>query len=301
VESNNATQLIIDAEIDLSVAQVQLVRADHPQPRDYEFRRDDVYWIDLCLTPRRPNAVARYANRWGSHRFAELGAIMALPAGEQMHLRSAGGRHASVICQLDAQAVVKWLPGDFRWSDRQLEACLHIASDSIQTCLLRLNQELRYPALGTREICHATVVQLGVELARYILSIDERPERGGLAAWRLRLIDRRLAELRAWPTLRELATLCKLSERQLARGFQVSRGCSIGVYLAQNRIETAKRRLASSESIKEIALSLGYATQSGFTFAFRRATGTTPSQYQKSFGSERRLTRPHTTGSDRKS
>ena len=289
VETQNETTFRVDAEIDLSMARVQLAVLDHPRAGDHTFRQDDVYWIDLCLTPRRPTAKARFADRWGAHRFAELGAIMAIPPGESMLLRSAGGRHASVICQLRPEAVTKWLPEGFEWTDRQLEACLHIASDSVRSLLLRLNHELRYPTIGSREMCEAVVAEIAIELARYVLSVSEPPEKGGLASWRLRLIDARLAEPREPPTAAELAKLCKLSVRQLTRGFRVSRGCSVSDYLAQVRIETAKRRLASGESVKEVAGSLGYATQSGFTFAFRRATGITPGEYQKSFGSERRL------------
>ena len=84
----------------------------------------------------------------GSHRFAEMGSIIALPPGENLHLRSAGGRHASVICQLRAEAVNEWLPADFEWTDRRLETCLHVASERIRWLLRHINQELRSPSVG---------------------------------------------------------------------------------------------------------------------------------------------------------
>lgn len=284
---HDETSIRVDAAIDLSIARVELVVVDHPQADEHVFQREDVYWIDLCLTPRRPKAQARFIDRWGPHRMTELGSIMAIPPFEQVLLKNTGGRHASVICQLRAEALAKWLPQNHEWTDRQLEACLHITSTSIGSMLLRLNQELRYPTIGSRDMCEALLCEISIELARYIVSVNEPPEKGGLASWRLRLIDARIAEAREPPTVAELAKICKLSTRQLTRAFRVSRSCSVNEYLAQVRIEIAKRRLASGEGVKEIANGLGYATQSAFTFAFRRATGTTPGQYQKSFGSKR--------------
>jgi AraC-like DNA-binding protein len=80
----------------------------------------------------------------------------------------------------------------------------------------------------------------------------------------------------------ELAALCKLSVRQLTRGFRASRDCSIGDYVANSRIERAKRLLTSDQSIKTIAYSLGFNSSSGFCFAFRRATGMTPGEFRAS-------------------
>src|SRR5438876_10350843 len=84
-----AQTLEVDAEMELALARVQLVRLEHLSPGGFFFRREGVYWVDLCLTPRRPTASARYVDRWGSHRFAEMGSIIALPPGENLHLRSA--------------------------------------------------------------------------------------------------------------------------------------------------------------------------------------------------------------------
>ena len=124
--------------------------------------------------------------------------------------------------------------------------------------------------------------QLAIELFRYGAAITETLATGGLARWRLRIIDERLLELRNAPTLAELAGLCNLSVRQLTRGFRASRGRSIGEYVAQSQIDHAKRFLAGDESIKSIAYSMGFASPSTFSNAFRRATGQTPRQFRQS-------------------
>jgi AraC family transcriptional regulator len=131
-------------------------------------------------------------------------------------------------------------------------------------------------------LAELVAAQIAVELFRYRGACTDRPGRGGLAAWRLQIIDERLAQRRAAPSLAELAGLCDLSVRHLARGFRASRGCSLGEYVAQSQIGHAKRLLATDESVKSIAYSLGFASPSGFCFAFRNATGQTPRQFRQS-------------------
>src|SRR5918993_3014195 len=88
------TEQIISSEMTLSIAKLQLMVLDHHGPTEHEFLREGVFWMDLCLTPRRPMATARYVNRWSEHRLSELGSLIALPPSERLHLRSAGGKHA---------------------------------------------------------------------------------------------------------------------------------------------------------------------------------------------------------------
>ena len=270
----------IEADASVPSARVQLARLNHPEPSEHLFQPEGVYWVDLCLTPRRVNACARYLQHWPAHRFQAMGTVIALPPGERLCLTTAGGAHTSIICQLKADSVNRHLPAGFEWSDRRLEACLDIASVPVRTLLQRLAMEMRHPGIASAETLEATVTLLAIDIARYLADMREPVETGGLAAWRLRMIDQRLVEPGPPPSLVELAASCKMSVRQLTRGFRVSRGCSISTYFAQNRIEIAKRRLAAGESIKMVALSLGFSTQSNFTYAFRRAAGVTPSLYK---------------------
>jgi AraC family transcriptional regulator len=110
--------------------------------------------------------------------------------------------------------------------------------------------------------------------------VTERPSTGSLAGWRLRLIDERLHEVDAAPSLTELAALCKISVRQLTRAFRASRGCSLHAYVAERRIETAKRMLSAGEPVKSVGHALGFGSPSSFSYAFRIATGHSPSAYQ---------------------
>jgi AraC family transcriptional regulator len=276
----HVNRLAVRKEIDLQFARIQIAQFDTPAPAENTFRAHDVFWIDICLTPRRPKDCGRYVDHWGPHRYAPLGSIIALPPNETLSLRSVGGRRTSLICQLRADAVRKWLEGGFQFTDRRLEVCLDIANASIRGLLLRLARELDSPGVASTELAEFISLQLSIELARHLAAVGGIDEAGGLAPWRLRIIENRLGKPGPPPNLQELAQLCKLSARQLTRAFRTSRGCSIADYVTQTRIEAAKRRLATPESIKEIAASMGFSSQSTFTYAFRRTTGVTPNQFR---------------------
>lgn len=274
--------MTLDAEIRVPLATTQLVRFHLSGPADNILRAEEACWLDLSLTPRHRNARASYLERWSPQRFERIGNVFLLPHRECIRARSDGGPpQASLLCHLRPEALRQWFEGDLEWTDRRLEAGLDITDVQVRRLLLRLAQELRQPGFASEALVELIVAQLSIELARYCLQIYEGPATGGLAPWRLRLIDERLREARESPTLSELANLCKLSVRQLTRAFRASRGHSIGDHVAQCRIEHAKRLLASDDSIKTIAYSLGFASASSFSFAFRSATGVSPREFRE--------------------
>jgi AraC family transcriptional regulator len=280
-EHAEMASVIVNAELRVPVATAQICRFEMDGSTDSTFTVKDSYWLDLCLTPRPNNSRARYADRWAPHRFERVGSVFMAPPGHLLQFRTDGGAQSSVVCQLRPEALTQWFEQDLEWTDRRLEASLDVSNANIRNLLLRLGQEMRYPGFASEALTELIAAQLAIELGRYCTAIDETNTAGGLASWRLRLIDERLAEVREAPTLAELARICSLSVRQLTRGFRASRGCSIGDYVAQSRIEAAKRRLTGDESVKAVAHAMGFASPSSFSYAFRRATGMTPRQFRQ--------------------
>lgn len=272
--------MTVEAEVRAPGATACLAQFHHPGPSDYVMRHD-TYWLDLSLTARPANARARYVDGWGPHRYERVGGMLLVPAGHAFQFRTDGGTMASVFCQIRPELLRRWTEDELEWTDRLLESGLDLAAANLRAPLMRLAEELRAPGLAGAALAELLVGQVTIELARYCAGLKERPASGGLAAWRLRLIDERLSEVREPPTLDELAVLCNLSVRQLTRGFRASRGCPVGDHIAAKRAEFAKRLLASDESLKSIAHSLGFASHSSFTSAFRRATGETPRQFRQ--------------------
>jgi AraC family transcriptional regulator len=139
---------------------------------------------------------------------------------------------------------------------------------------------MRHPGFASTMLVELIIMQMAIELGRYCEAITDEPATGGLAPWRLQLIDERLRVVGQAPTLAELASLCQLSVRQLTRGFRASRGSSIGDYVGRCRLDSAMQQLTTDQSVKAIAYSLGFASPSSFSYAFHRAVGETPRQYR---------------------
>jgi AraC family transcriptional regulator len=273
--------MTVEAELRASVATVQLIRFHMREPTD-EILREEAYWLDLCLTPRPRNARACYRDRWAHDHFEPIGSVFLVPPGETMQAKSDGGHpQASIVCHLQPEPIRTWFGSDLLWTDRRLKATLDIEDATIRSLLLRLAEEARHPGFASEALVELIAAQIAIELGRYCGAITEGPATGGLCGWRLRLIDERLREVQEVPSLTELATICQLSVRQLTRGYRASRGRSIGDHVSNCRVENAKRLLATDESIKSIAYSLGFASPSGFSFAFRRATAETPRQFRQ--------------------
>jgi len=273
--------ITIEAALATPLINARIVRFDMPAAQDNTPAPSDCYHVNLALTPRPLNARAGYVAHWGPHRFERLGDIFLVPPGESLHFRGDPGRQASLICDLAAEPVTSLLGQPLDWTDTRLAATLDIPSARIRALLFRLTEEVRHPGLAAERMLDLFAHELAIEIGRFCLEVHERPVTGGLATWRLRLIDERLAEDRATPSLAELANICNVSVRQLTRGFRTSRGCSIGDYIEQRRMEQSKRLLMAGDSVKGVAFAMGFASPSSFTFAFRRAVGTSPNQFRQ--------------------
>jgi AraC family transcriptional regulator len=269
----------IEARVETSMGEVHLLRQYWNESIDV-CGSADVHLVQLALL-RSEHARGCFPERWGPQRFERIGDVFMVPAHEALHAKSECRQQYSITCTFFPEAVRAWLHDDLQWTDSRLQASLAIPSPAIRNTLYRLGEELRSPGFASQAMIETLSGQVVIELARFYMGIDQRRALGGLSAWKLRLIDERLAAEGAPPSLAELATLCGLSVRHLTRAFRVSRGRSIGDYMADCRIERAKQRLASGECVKSIAYSMGFASPSNFSAAFRRATGETPREYRE--------------------
>ena len=271
----------VEAELATPAIAARIVRFDMPRAHDAITAPVGTYHLNMCLTPRPMNARASYLDRWGPHRFERLGDIFLVPPGEALHFRGESGRQASLVCDLQPGPIAEFVGRDLAWNDRLLAATLDISSARIRALLFRLTEEVRHPGFAAERLLGLLAGELAIEISRFCIEAHERPVTGGLASWRLRLIDERLADETSAPSLGELAAICNVSIRQLTRGFRTSRGCSIGDHIEQRRMEAAKRLLMTGESVKAVAFAMDFASPSSFTFAFRRAVGISPNHFRQ--------------------
>ncbi|WP_295101203.1 helix-turn-helix domain-containing protein [uncultured Microbacterium sp.] len=86
---------------------------------------------------------------------------------------------------------------------------------------------------------------------------------------------------RDW-TVERLANVGAMSRSVFAERFRSAIGRSPVDYVTEVRVDAAKRMLSEGRSISEISRELGYASDEGFSRAFRRRTGMTPSAWRAS-------------------
>ncbi|MFD2055460.1 helix-turn-helix domain-containing protein [Mesorhizobium calcicola] len=152
----------------------------------------------------------------------------------------------------------------------------------------KLMRSLESPIPENRRYLEALGIVLAHELIRFHEGTPraEPQFRGGLAPWQQRIVTTHIeAHLGEPVPLATLARLVRLSPCYFCRAFKLSFGMPPHRYLTSRRIEHAKGLLASrAHSVTDIGLTVGYSETSSFTAAFRKATGLTPSAYQRSLG-----------------
>lgn len=237
--------------------------------------------LELTTLPRSPTARACFPEFWGPHRFERLGDVFLLPAGHRVHARSDCREQVSIACRYEPAALANWLGEEPQWTEDRLRGGLDVASADVRALLARIGEELRHPGFASGTLLELMAGQAAVLLFRHLQALEERHPLGGLSARRLRLIDERLAQDGAPPSLEELAQLCQLSVRQLTRAFRSSRGRSLGSVIAERRMAEARRLLASGLQVKAVAYATGFTAPSNFAAAFLRMTGETPRQYRE--------------------
>lgn len=84
---------------------------------------------------------------------------------------------------------------------------------------------------------------------------------------------------REW-TVERLAGVGAMSRSAFAERFRSAIGRSPADYVTEVRIDAAKRMLEAGRPVSEISRELGYASDEGFSRAFRRRTGATPSAWR---------------------
>jgi AraC family transcriptional regulator len=152
---------------------------------------------------------------------------------------------------------------------------------------LKLKMLVESPASGDQlyfEILGTLLVHELMRLNRGVPSVQQRVQ-GGLAPWQQRIalayIEEHLNESIPLTTLAQLVRLS--SPHYFCRAFKQSLGMPPHRYQTNRRMEQAKLLLARRAiSVTDISLTVGFGSSNAFATAFRKATGTTPTDYRRS-------------------
>lgn len=152
---------------------------------------------------------------------------------------------------------------------------------------MSLLHELNEANVVGRLYADSLATGLAIQLVRRYSSLrDVHIGHGGMAPHKLRkaiaMIDHHLLdEEEGRIALRVVAQDVHMSYFHFSRAFKQSMGMTATNYIAERRIERAKKMLEETElPISEIALRSGFSSQSHFTTAFRRLAGATPKAFR---------------------
>jgi len=173
---------------------------------------------------------------------------------------------------------------ELRFDDIEFEPRLFFDEPVLWTTaskILRLVEE----GDDNRLYAETLTAALAIELVRLRSRGGLRPlaDRGGLAEWQRRaVIDFINDNLDRNISLKELASLVRLSPNHLCKAFARAMGMPPHQYHRRQRIERAKLLLADTHrSITDIVAATGYTASSNFATAFRQVTGLSPREFRR--------------------
>jgi len=131
---------------------------------------------------------------------------------------------------------------------------------------------------------------LALALATRITALFQRPSKGipakmpGLAKWRLkRAMDYIDAKFADPIRLADIAAAAGLTRMYFAAQFKESTGLRPHEYVLRRRVERAQKMLSSkTTTLVDVALSVGFESQSHFTSVFKRYVGQPPNAWRQS-------------------
>jgi AraC family transcriptional regulator len=218
-----------------------------------------------------------------------VGEVVIIPAGSSWAYQSHCSRPRNTLLLFLRPLFVRSAVEEFDFSYKELALTPQIGFQSkhIRHIAMSLLGELNEANVVGRLYADSLAIGLAMQLIRRYSSLkDVQIGHGGMAPHKLRkavgLIDHHLAEEEEGRVaLRVVAKEVGMSYFHFSRAFKQSLGMSPTNYIAERRIERAKKLLQDTElPISEIALRAGFSSQSHFTTSFRRVAGATPKAFR---------------------
>jgi AraC family transcriptional regulator len=138
---------------------------------------------------------------------------------------------------------------------------------------------------GEQLLAESLATILSVHLIRHITGPHRRAASADGVLPRRKLhtvIEYIMENLEGSPTLEQMAAVAHLSHYHFARQFKATTGLPPHQYVIARRIERAQHLLQADDEVglAEVALRVGFADQSKFSFHFKRIVGVTPRQFR---------------------
>ena len=228
----------------------------------------------------------------GKRRFEgqiRSGEVAIIPASSSWTCRSEGPESPTMLLLYLRPLFVRAAARELNYSHNEIELTPQIGFKDKHIChvAMSLLHELNEANVVGRLYADSLATGLAIQLVRRYSSLkDIHVGHGGMAPHKLRkaiaVIEHHLSdEEEGRVALRAVARDVSLSYFHFSRAFKQAMGMTATNYIAERRIERAKKMLEETElPISEIALRSGFSSQSHFTTAFRRLAGATPKAFR---------------------
>ena len=233
----------------------------------------------------------KYRAPSGDQRFiAGPSSVTIWPAGHESSPASwvnqpADGRNTEILrIQLDTLALERLASQDDPLAGLRPAQKSGIEDPALASLMLLMEADVAAGCPNGRLYGESLSIALAAHIAaRHSRKPVETLPRGALSRPVLtRVLDFIRANLGRDLTITQLAAVADLSPHHFSLLFKRSVGVAPHQWVLHARVREAERLLLMrSMSVAEVALTLGFASQSHFTDVFRRLTGTTPKRYQQ--------------------
>jgi AraC family transcriptional regulator len=218
------------------------------------------------------------------------GSITIWPAGHELSpaswtvQRTEGSATEVLRVQLDMSALERLAPEDDPVAGVRLAPQSGIENSALASLMQLMEADVAAGCPTGKLYGESLSLALAAHVAgHYSTGPIETVPRDGLARPVLtRVLDYIGVNLGRDLTITELAAVANMSPHHFSLRFKRSVGVAPHQWVVRARVREAERLLrARSMSVAEVALALGFASQTHFTDVFRRATGTTPRHYRR--------------------
>ena len=238
----------------------------------------------LCLCTGGEGAAHwRHRGVWRTNRVRPGSAFIVRRDSEVQALWAVNGWQ-NMLLQLDNSRLQHIAPDEVTLIEKSLAPAQSIDDARLAALMQAMRQEVREGCSSGRLFGESISLALLAYLAgRY--STLRYGGTGRLSPAQKRCLTDYIREnLTSDITVIELAGLVQMSPSHFARTFKTSLGMAPYRFVMSERIEEAKDMLATTKlSASQIAMALGFASQSHFAKVFRQFAGVTPKQYKAGF------------------
>jgi AraC family transcriptional regulator len=221
---------------------------------------------------------------------AGAGSVTIWPAGHELSpvswaaQRTEGTSTQMLRIQIDMSALERLAPEDDPVAGRRVAQQSGIEDPALASLMRLMEEEVAAGCPTGKLYGESLSLALAAHVAgRYSTASIESAPRDGLAHSVLtRVLDYIGANLGRDLKINALAAVANMSPHHFSLRFKRSVGVAPHQWVLRARVREAERLLrAQSMSVAEVALALGFASQTHFTDVFRRVTGTTPRNYRR--------------------